>query len=388
MELKEKIKPGYKKTKLGWIPEDWKLMSIDEITHRITNRVEVEPDKEYQEIGIRSHGKGLFHKDKVTGKSLGNKRVFWIDPGCFIVNIVFAWEQAVAKTTEKEIGMIASHRFPMYKPQKGILDLDYILYFFKTPLGKHLLGLASPGGAGRNKTLGQKEFGKLLVPIPPIGEQEKIVSVLSTWSIAIKKLTLLIEHKEENKKGLMQELLNGKVRVNGTSRSWTTNILGEILKFGSGRDYKHLGRGNIPVYGTGGIMTYVNDYLYEGESVGIGRKGTIDKPVFLKGKFWTVDTLFYTHSFKGTIPKYTYYLFQSINWKKYNEASGVPSLSKTTIRKIPISLPTIEEQKSISEILFKCDQEIRLLKNKHKSFRLQMKGMKQILLTGKRRVSF
>ena len=117
MEAREVIKPGNKKTKLGLIPQDWKLMSIDEITDRIQKPVDTQPDEEYQEIGIRSHGKGLFHKDKVTGKSLGNKRVFWIEPDCFVVNIVFAWEHAIAKTTENESGMIASHRFPMYKPK-------------------------------------------------------------------------------------------------------------------------------------------------------------------------------------------------------------------------------------------------------------------------------
>ena len=112
--MKNENREGYKKTKLGWIPIDWKLLPISEITDRVTNRVEVEEDKEYQEIGIRSHGKGVFHKKKVTGKSLGNKRVFWIESDCFVVNIVFAWEQAVAKTTEQEVGRIASHRFPMY----------------------------------------------------------------------------------------------------------------------------------------------------------------------------------------------------------------------------------------------------------------------------------
>ena len=109
---------------------------------------------------------------------------------------------------------------------------------------------------------------------------------------------------------------------------WEVEKIGNILKIGSGKDYKHLSSGEIPVIGTGGIMTYVDDYLFEGESVGIGRKGTIDKPRYLKGKFWTVDTLFYTHSFNGTFAKYVYYLFLTINWYKFNEASGVPSLSK------------------------------------------------------------
>lgn len=109
--------------------------------------------------------------------------------------------------------------------------------------------------------------------------------------------------------------------------------------------------GNIPVYGTGGYMLSVNNYLYNGESICIGRKGTINKPIFLTGKFWTVDTLFYTSNFKSLLPRFGYYLFTTIDWLKYNEASGVPSLSKASIEKIHISLPSLDEQNSICRLL-------------------------------------
>ncbi|WP_370525533.1 restriction endonuclease subunit S [Dysgonomonas sp. 521] len=120
---------------------------------------------------------------------------------------------------------------------------------------------------------------------------------------------------------------------------------------GSGKDYKHLRKGDTPVYGTGGYMLSVNGYLYDGESVCIGRKGTIDRPIFLNGKFWTVDTLFYTYNFQGLLPRFCYYLFCSINWLQYNEASGVPSLSKETIENIQIYLPSMCEQEKICSIL-------------------------------------
>ena len=91
-------------------------------------------------------------------------------------------------------------------------------------------------------------------------------------------------------------------------------------------------------------MLSVDDWLYDGESVCIGRKGTIDHPFYIKGKFWTVDTLFYTYDFRGVIPKYCYYLFRTINWQQYKEASGVPSLSKKTIEKIKVRIPSIDTQ--------------------------------------------
>jgi restriction endonuclease S subunit len=198
---------------LGTIPSDWELKRISDIVQREKKPFKPEPETLYHEIGIRSHCKGIFYKEEVTGASLGNKSVFWIQPNCFVVNIVFAWEHAIAKTTEAEVDMIASHRFPMYKPKKDILDLDYLLYFFKTARGKHLLGLASPGGAGRNKTLGQGEFAKLKIPVPSLEEQKKIVAVLSEADKEIELLQHQIDTLKEQKKGLMQKLLTGKIRT-------------------------------------------------------------------------------------------------------------------------------------------------------------------------------
>lgn len=189
------------------------IKSVSQVVSKIRNGFTPKPDVLYQEIGIRSHAKGIFHKEPVTGKSLGNKSVFWVEPDCFVVNIVFAWEQAVAKTTEAEVGMIASHRFPMYKPKEGVLDLDYLLYFFKSAKGKNLLELASPGGAGRNKTLGQSEFLKLKIPVPPIEEQNKIVRLLNAADKEIELQKQKIEAIKLQKKGLMQQLLTGKKRI-------------------------------------------------------------------------------------------------------------------------------------------------------------------------------
>ena len=139
---------------------------------------------------------------------------------------------------------------------------------------------------------------------------------------------------------------------------WETYIIADILCIGNGRDYKQLSKGDIPVFGTGGYMTSVNECLYEGETTFIGRKGTINKPFYYNGKFWTVDTLFYTHSFKRVIPKFVYCLFQTINWLRYNEASGVPSLSKDTIEKIKVRIPQLDEQKKIAKLLSLLEERI------------------------------
>lgn len=185
---------------------EWKKHSIKNVLDRYSKPVDVNPSQLYTQIGIRSHGKGIFHKEAVSGKSLGNKRVFWIEEDKLILNIVFAWERAITKTTSSEKGMVASHRFPMYQPKQGLLNLDYILLFFLTPRGKTYLELASPGGAGRNKTLGQSEFEKLKIYLPSIKEQEKIVSFLNEISKQIELVNEQLEETRTFKRALLSKL--------------------------------------------------------------------------------------------------------------------------------------------------------------------------------------
>ena len=215
--------------------QEWEQKPFGKLTTRISNPVNVEPTKLYQQIGIRSHGKGIFHKELVDGKTLGNKRVFWVKENVLVVNIVFAWEQAVAKTTEKEIGLIGSHRFPMYEPIENVSDLDYLLHFFLTKKGKAQLELASPGGAGRNKTLGQKEFENLKIKIPSYREQKKISTFLTLLN---KKITQLTEKKnllEQYKRSIMQSIflqeLQFKDEYGKAFPKWKTSPLGDLLDY-------------------------------------------------------------------------------------------------------------------------------------------------------------
>jgi type I restriction enzyme S subunit len=175
----------------------------------------------------------------------------------------------------------------------------------------------------------------------------------------------------------MEKQLIPELRFPNFKDEWKIKKIENILSIGSGKNYKHLKDGVIPVYGTGGYMTSVDEFLYDGESVCIGRKGTIDKPIFLNEKFWTVDTLFYTHSFKQVLPRFVYSLFQNINWYKHNEASGVPSLSKKTIEKINLNIPELPEQQKIATFLTDVDGKITKLTKKKELLEQYKKGIMQ-----------
>ena len=192
--------------------------------------------------------------------------------------------------------------------------------------------------------INSQEYSSFPIYTTSIEEESKIAKLLSLLDERISTQNKIIEKLQSLIKGISKQLLMN-------NQNWRTVRIGELLRIGNGKDYKHLGIGKIPVYGTGGQMLLVNDYLYDGESVCIGRKGTIDTPMFLKGKFWTVDTLFYTYDFKDVLPKFCYYLFLQINWKLYNEGTGVPSLSKSTIENIKVKIPSIEQQHNICSVL-------------------------------------
>lgn len=128
--------------------------------------------------------------------------------------------------------------------------------------------------------------------------------------------------------------------------AWEQRKLGEILTVNSGRDYKHLSKGKIPVYGTGGYMLSVAEALSNSkDAIGIGRKGTINSPFILRAPFWTVDTLFYCIPNEDRDLEFLYCVFELINWEKYNESTGVPSLSKKSIEEIGIRYPVSQEER-------------------------------------------
>ncbi len=148
-------------------------------------------------------------------------------------------------------------------------------------------------------SISTKNFSECYIGLPSKPEQTKIATLFRLIDERISTQNKIIEDLKKLKSAIVDNLMTPQ-------KEWESTKIGNVLSIGSGRDYKHLRDGNIPVYGTGGYMLSVDSYLYDGESVCIGRKGTINKPIFLKGKFWTVDTLFYTHTFRSITPRFCY----------------------------------------------------------------------------------
>ena len=188
---------------------------------------------------------------------------------------------------------------------------------------------------------------KFEIPVPPLPVQEEIVRILDNFT------ELQAELQAELQKRLQQY---NYYRDNLLSFEGRTDVkylpIKEVLKIKNGRDYKHLGEGSVPVYGSGGIMTYVDTAVYDKPSVLIPRKGSIDKLYYVDKPFWNVDTVFYTEINKSIlVEKYLFYLLQKEHLERLNTAGGVPSLTQAVLNEVIISIPALEEQKRIVSIL-------------------------------------
>ena len=416
LEIKQRIEQihqseipeAYKKTKAGILPGDWDVYMLGDCLSRVERPVEVKPNELYTQIGIRSHGKGLFYKEPVTGAALGNKAVFWIEPDCFIVNIVFAWEQAIGKTTQSEVGMIGSHRFPMYRPVNDRVDIDYLISYFLTKRGTDILEAASPGGAGRNKTLGQDRFLKSKIVLPPIEEQQKIAAILTTQDRVIELKEKRLAEKQRQKKYLMQQLLTGKKRLPGFSGEWKNIKLCEVLserkeknveqnlricsvavQKGVVDQVEHLGRSyaandtsNYSVAHYGDIIytkSPTGDFLY-----GIVKQNLLQEKVAvspLYGVFtpMTFGLGYFLHTYFQSAICARNYLLPIVQ----KGAKNTINITNDTFISSKLYLPLdVEEQKAIADTFIAADREIDLLRQDIEQEKQKKKALMQLLLTG------
>ncbi len=396
---------------------NWVTYKMSDILEPISIPVDLKSGIEYREIGIRSHGKGIFHKEITDAETIGNKRVFEVIPNALIFNIVFAWEQAVAKTSEEDRGFIASHRFPQYLPKDNLSDIDYLLYLFMSPKGKYLLNLASPGGAGRNKTLGKKAFDELELKLPTTTEQQKIVKIISTWDKAISTTERLIDNSIQQKKALMQQLLTGKKRLLDESgkrfeSEWEEVTLEEAVKYR---------RGSFPQpYGNPEWVDEVNGYpfvqVYDiaknmklkpdtkikisdaaidksvfipKETIIVSLQGSIGRVAITQYDAYVDRTILLFQEFLVPLNKMFFaYIIQELFEIEKTKAPGgtIKTITKAVLSNFKVLIPSLEEQQKIAAVLTNADKEIELLEQQLADLQQEKKALMQVLLTGKKRV--
>lgn len=305
----------------------------------------------------------------------------------------------------------------MYAPIQKKVDLDYLVYLFKSQRGKYLLELASPGGAGRNKTLGQKEFNELNIPLPPLKEQQKIAKILTTWDKTIAKQTELIQAKEQIKKGLMQKLLSGEVRFDGFSGEWEEVRLGDVGEFKTSSVDKKINKDEQIVNLVNYMDIYKNKHIsekFQCSKTSI-KDGQLQKTNLQKGDILftpsseTPDDIGHSAVITEDLPNtvYSYHLIRFRPHKTFDigfsgyvfnnrivlkefakRATGSTrfTLSIKDFSSAIAKIPPLKEQQKIAQLLTLADNEINLLKQELEALKEQKKGLMQKLLSGEVRV--
>ena len=410
---------GYKKTKAGILPVDWNIYLIKDCLERVEHPVSVQADEMYTQIGIRSHGKGLFFKEPVSGEALGKKAVFWIEPDCFILNIVFAWEQAIGKTTQNEVGMIGSHRFPMYRSVDGKIDIDYLIEYFMTKRGKDILEAASPGGAGRNRTLGQDRFMKSKIILPSKPEQQKIAEIIKLQERVIELNSRIIRQLELMKKACLRKMFpeHGnnvpEVRFPGFTDSWEQRKVSECAEFrrGSfpqpyGNKEWYDGEGAMPFVQVADVsddMKLVKDtkqkisklaqpmsVYAEEKSVLVTLQGSIGRVAITQyGAFVDRTVLIFDKYNKDIDKVFWAYIIKEKFIDEAKKAPGgtIKTITKEVLSDFDLMLPSYEEQQKIGEYFEGIDDLITLHQCKLNEEKQKKKALMQLLFSGIVRVN-
>jgi type I restriction enzyme, S subunit len=382
------LKYGYKLTEVGVIPEDWKVLPMEVIGDSFIGLT-------YSPSDVREYGVLVLRASNIQDGRLTFEDNVFVDMNIPERTVTRANDLliCVRNGSRRLIGKCA-----IIEEEAAGSAFGAFMSVFRSPYNPLLFfqfqhdiinyQITQLMGATINQ-ITNKDLAKFKVVIPPTtAEQEAIAEALSDADALIESLEQLIAKKRNIKQGAMQELLTGRRRLPGFSGEWEVKSVGDLLRIQHGksqRDVEDSG-GAYPILASGGQIGTAREYLYNKPSVLIGRKETIDRPQYIDQPFWTVDTLFYSIVYVPNVAKYLYYQFCLINWRQYNEASGVPSLNAKTIEQIELKVPLKDEQTAIATILSDMDAEIAALETKLEKARQVKQGMMHNLLTGRIRL--
>ena len=387
------VRSGFKQTEVGMIPKDWDVRNLQTL-------ISIKGGLAFSSTHFSDNGPILLTPGnfRLDGRLYFNDRNTKRYSGQYPNSAVFHYGDLLVVMTDLtpdcdllgKPAFVALHepilhnqRIGKVVPISGRISLAFLYWHFLSyPHAKWMKATAT-GSTVRHTSSRSIYSGSIALP-PTKAEQEAITEALSDADALIEALEQLLVKKRNIKQGAMQELLSGKKRLAGFSEEWEVRRLGEVLTICHGKSQREVeaSDGPYPILATGGEIGRANCFLYNKPSVLIGRKGTIDQPQYMNTPFWTVDTLFYSVVDEPNDAKYLFYQFCLINWKQYNEASGVPSLNARTIENIEIRSPRPKEQAAIAAILSDMDTEIASLEERLAKSRQIKQGMMQKLLTG------
>ena len=383
--------------------DEWKQTPLKNIIY--SNIIEApKPTTDYIRLGIRSHCKGTFHELVKIENILSADKMYIVPKNNLILNITFAWEQAIAITDDNDEGKYISNRFPTFAFKDNQLPTFY-KYIIPQKRLKYDLNVASPGGAGRNRVLNKKLFLSIPVNIPLLEEQNKIANFLTTVDKKITNLENTIISLENQKKGLLQQIFSQKLRFkdkNGNNYpNWEKKKLGDIGSFSRGGN---LSKSDLSKKGTscilyGELYTYYNEFATEIKSktlnttnLVLSKKYDVLLPlsgetaedistctciffddIALGSDLLIFRSSFFDGRFMSLLLKYKY----KYKIAQIAQGKSIVHISEKNIKNINIKIPCIEEQQNIADFILIFTKKLENQKAQLEHWKQIKKGLLQ-----------
>lgn len=295
--------------------------------------------------------------------SIDNKRR--AKKGDILYSVVGSFGIPVLITEDKKFSF--QRHIAILRPNISIIDKYFLYYTMLCPDFYAMADAVAIGAAQR--TISLNSLRNLEIKLPPLNIQKKIVNILSPYDALIKNNNKQIKLLEEAAQRLYKEWFidlrfpgheSTKI-VDGVPEGWTRTTLGNIIEIKYGKDHKSISDGDIPVYGSGGEISYCSQYLYDGESILIPRKGSLNNILYVNKKFWTVDTMFYSKILCPQSGIFTYFCLKSFDMYSMNIGAAVPSMTINILKNLKIILPNPNILKKFQAINKNYFQKIDIL---------------------------
>ncbi|WP_414664200.1 restriction endonuclease subunit S [Horticoccus sp. 23ND18S-11] len=389
------MKPGYKQTEVGVIPEDWEVNRLGDLARFITSgsRGWAQFYSDAGALFIRSQNIGdgrLCFDDKQhvspPSDSEGSRTkveqndVLITITGNSVGNVAFAEQAFDEAYISQHVGLVR-----LKQPETG----SYICRYLSpnSPGNPQISGSQS----GQSKPgLNLQNLRDFWIASPrTTTEQRAIAEALSDVDGLLGGLDRLIAKKRDLKQAAMQQLLTAQTRLPGCYGRWVKKRLADIAPLQRGFDLPNpqLKHGPYPVVYSNGILNYHVSYQVKGPGVVTGRSGTIGRVTFLEEDYWPHNTSLWVTTFKGNDPKFIFYLYTKLGLEQFATGSGVPTLNRNDVHAFQFSIPsTVAEQTAIAEVLGEIDGELAALERRREKTRALKQAMMQQLLTGQTRI--
>ena len=364
------------------LPEGWReILYRDMIDIVIDNRGK--NPKSYSELGIPVIDNFLISNERkinlsdvkrfIDDETYSNFLRKYIEPNDVLMTLVGNGYGNVALAPIVKSAIIQNTIGMRCNKDNDNIFLYYLFLYSKKQIVKLDIGAAQPS----------IKVGSLLAlncNVPPLQEQKAIANILSSFDEKIELLKEQNETLEQMAQGVFKESLNKFENSNKTT-------LGELVKIKYGKDHKHLEDGGFPLYGSGGVMRYVEKTLYDKESILIPRKGTLSNLFFIQEPFWSVDTIFYTEIDESLVsPIYLFYKLKRINLANLNVGSAVPSLTTNVLNALELEVPTRNAQEETVQLLTSFNNKVLYNKSQIKTLEKTRDTLLPKLMSGEVRV--